>query len=133
MTIKYSTALRNRKMNQITATIDEGGKGRLKIYSGTRPAFGGSAGSLLADLAMATTSFGAASNGVITANAIASDQSANAAGTATWFRITDGSGAAVIEGDVGKTGSGKDLEMASVSFSVGLTVSVSSLRITEGN
>ena len=57
----------------------------LRIYDGTRPATGGAATTLLAELTCNAT-FAPAASGVLTLNAITQDSSANA-GTATWFRI----------------------------------------------
>lgn len=133
MTIGYVAATRNARMNEVTADIDAGTAGKLRIYNGTRPATGGTATTLLAELTLSVTSFGAASAGVITANAITQDSSANATGTATWFRITTSAGAAVLDGSVGVTSSGEDLELNSVSIGIGNIVDVTSLTITEGN
>lgn len=129
MALGYSTALRNAQMDEIPAAI--GASGLLRIYDGTRPATGGTATTLLAELALSATSAPAASGGVLTFNAITSDPSANATGTATWFRITTSGGTAVIDGSVGT--SGADINFNSVSFVSGATIAVSSLTITHGN
>ena len=88
---------------------------------------------LLAELAFSDPAFGVPASGVLTANAINDDTSANAAGTATWFRVVDSNGTFVYDGSVGLTSSGEDLELNTTTFSVGLNVSVTSLMITEGN
>jgi hypothetical protein len=67
----------------------------------------------------------------MTANAITDDSSANATGTASWFRITDSAGNAVVDGDVGTSGS--DLNLNTVSITSGVQVSVTSLVLTDGN
>lgn len=132
MALGFVVALRNNSLDEITTLIDAGaGAGLLRIYDGTRPATGGTATTLLAELTMIDPSFPAASSGAMTASAIADDTSANAAGTATWFRITDSTGAAVVDGDVGTSGS--DLNLNTVTFSIGLNVSVTSLVLTAGN
>lgn len=132
MALGFVVALRNNSLDEITTLIDAGaGAGLLRIYDGTRPATGGTATTLLAELTMTDPSFPAASSGAMTASAIADDTSANAAGTATWFRITDSTGAAVVDGDVGTSGS--DLNLNTVTFSIGLNVSVTSLVLTAGN
>jgi len=134
MAIAYVTALRNSRMAEVTAEIDAGSAGgTIKIYNGTRPATGGSATTLLAELTFASTSFGAPSSGRITANTISPDTDANATGTASWFRIAGSNGAFVADGTAGLTGSGADLELNSVSIGAGQRVEVTSFLITEGN
>lgn len=134
MALSLGTTIRNNKLNQITAAVDGGsGAGLLRIYSGTRPATGAAITSqtLLAELTFSDPSFPAASSGAMTASAITSDSSANATGTATWFRVVDSAGTFVMDGDVGTSGS--DLNLNSVSIVSGVTVSVTSFVLTEGN
>ena len=132
MALGFIVALRNSRLDEVTTLIDGGaGAGLLRIYDGTRPATGGTATTLLAELTMSDPSFPAASSGAMTASAISDDTSADAAGTATWFRLTDSTGAAVVDGDVGTSGS--DLNLNTTTFSVGLNVSVTSLVLTAGN
>ena len=132
MAVKYSTTLRNARANAITTDI--GGAGLLRIYSGTRPANPAApiTGTLLASLTLGTPFAPAASSGVLTANAITGDASADATGTATHFRIWRSDGTtAVIDGDVGTAGS--DLNLTTTSIVIGQPVNVTSLTITEGN
>ena len=106
--------------------------GKLRIYEGTQPADGDTgigASTLLAELTMNATAFGAASNGVITANAITADSAANATGTAQWFRIWKSNGTdEVVDGTVGT--SGCDLNMNSTAIQENAAVSVTSLTLT---
>jgi hypothetical protein len=121
-------------MDAVDAAVNAGASGGfLRIYNGTRPATGGTATTLLAELRFSSTAFGAAAGGVITAAAITSDASANATGTATWFRVTDSDGDVVMDGSAGLTGSGADLELAAVAVSAGQEVRVTSFVDTEGN
>ena len=132
MAIKYSDTLRNNQLNQITSAI--GASGLLRIYSGTRPANVAAAitGTLLAQLTLNATFAPAAASGVLTANAITGDSSADATGTATHFRIFQSNGTtAVIDGDVGTSGS--DLNLTTVSIVSGQPVNVTGLTITAGN
>lgn len=129
MALGYSTALRNAQLDEITTAI--GSNGLLRIYDGSRPATGGTATTLLAELALSATAAGAASSGVLTFSAITNDSSANATGTATWFRITTSGGTHVIDGNVGTSGS--DLNFNTTSFVSGAVISVTSLTITAGN
>jgi hypothetical protein len=69
---------------------------------------------------------------VLTYNAIAADASANATGTATWFRIVQSDGSThVMDGSVDT--SGADLNLNTTSIVAGANVSISSATITAGN
>lgn len=119
-------------LDQIKTAVDAGaGAGLLRIYDGSRPATGGSATTLLAELTFTDPSAPSASGGVLTFSSITSDSSANATGTATWFRLVDSTGAFVLDGNVGTSGS--DLNLNTTSIVSGATVSVTSFTITEGN
>lgn len=132
MTIAYVEALRNARLNAVRDQIDAGsGAGRLRIYDGTRPATGGTATTLLAELTLSDPSFAAAASGAITANSITEDSSADATGTATWFRVVDSDSNFVLDGSVAVSGS--DLNLSSTAISSGATVSVSSMVLTAGN
>jgi hypothetical protein len=72
----------------------------------------------------------AASNGVLTLNAMTQDSSANNAGTASWFRFFASGGTAVVDGDVGI--SGADLNLNTLSIVAGGPVQVTSAALTEG-
>lgn len=83
----------------------------------------------LAELRFASTAFPAASAGVLTANAIVTDTSADATGTATKYEVYKSDGTSKLwTGTVGITTS--DLILNSVSISQGAQVSVSSLMHT---
>ncbi len=71
---------------------------------------------------LANPAFGAASNGVATANTIADDASANATGTAAKCVFDDRDGTEVFQGTVGT--SGEDVNLNSVAISAGVTVSI---------
>ena len=131
MAISYATTLRNSRMDAIKTAIDAGAAGLLRIYDGSRPATGGAATNLLAELTFNDPSFPSATSGVITASAITQDSSANASGTATWFRVVDSTGTFVMDGNVGTTGS--DLNLTTVSIVITQPVSVTSFVLTEGN
>ncbi len=106
--------------------------GYLRIYSGTQAADANTAiGAqvLLAELRFGATAFGAAVAGVITANAITADSSANATGTAAWFRCLKSDGTtAVIDGSVG-TGT-HNLVLATTTITALQVVSCSSFTHT---
>ena len=129
MALAYATTLRNAMLDAITTAI--GSSGLLRIYDGSRPASGGTATTKLAELALSATAAGAASSGVLTFNSITQDSSADATGTATWFRIVTSGGTFVIDGSVGTSGS--DLNLTTTSIVATQPVSVTSFVITEGN
>lgn len=129
MALAFSTTLRNNRLDQITSAI--GSSGFLRIYDGSRPATGGATTTLLAELTCNATFAPAASGGVLTLNAITADSSANATGTATWFRLVTSGGTFVCDGNVGTSGS--DLNLNTTSIVSGANVSVTSFTITEAN
>jgi len=132
MALAYATTLRNARLDAINTAANAGaGAGLLRIYDGTRPATGGTATTLLAELTFSDPAFGAAGSGIITAASITQDSSANATGTATWFRVVDSSATFVMDGNVGTSGS--DLNMTTTSIVATQPVSCSSFVITEGN
>jgi hypothetical protein len=107
--------------------------GFLRIYDGTQAATASTAiGSqvLLAELTMNADAFPSASSNMLTANSITQDSSANATGTASWFRLVASNGTTVLlDGSVGT--SGCDLNLNSVSITAGGTVSCTSFTIVE--
>ena len=94
MALGYVNTLRNSRLDAITTAV--GNAGLWRIYDGTKPAIGGAATTLLAELTCGTPFAGAASGGVLTLNSITQDSSANATGTATWARIATSGGTAII-------------------------------------
>jgi hypothetical protein len=131
MTIAYSTTVRNSRLQVVRDAIDGGSAGLLRIYDGSRPATGGAATTLLAELTFSDPCAGAASGGSLTFSAITSDSSANASGTATWFRCVDSSATIVIDGSVSTSGS--DLNLDNTSINAGQQVACSSFVLTAGN
>ena len=107
--------------------------GYIRIYDGTQAATADTAVGaqvLLAELRFGATAFGSGSAGVATANAITADSSANATGTASWFRCLKSDGTTVIyDGSVGTATA--DLILNTVSIVSGASVSITSLTITE--
>lgn len=107
--------------------------GYLRIYDGAQPTNADTAVGaqvLLAELRFGSTAFGAAVAGVATANAITQDSSADASGTATWFRVLKSDGTTVLwDGSVGT--SGANLNLNSAAISQGAAVSVTSFTYTQ--
>lgn len=131
MALQYSTSLRNSRADATATAI--GSAGVLRLYTSPRPANVGTAittQTLLAELTCGSPFAPAASGGVLTANSITQDSSANNTGTAAWFRLFTSGGTAVVDGDVGVTGS--DLNLNTTSIVSGGPVQVTSAVFTEG-
>jgi hypothetical protein len=138
MAIKYSVAAKNAKLGATGLRAYIGTSALLRLYSGTRPTNPDTAlsgNTLLAELTCNATAFGSESGGVLTAGAISSTTGQAGAGSgtnATFFRLFKSDGTtAVIDGDVGTSGS--DLNLNNTSIASGQSVSISSFTITEGN
>ncbi len=132
MALGIVEAGRNNMLDEISALVNGGPSGGLiRIYDGARPATGGAVTTLLAELTFSDPAFPAAASGTMSANAITDDSSADATGTATWFRVVDSTGAFVYDGDVGTSGS--DLNLNTTSITIGVNVAISTLTITMGN
>lgn len=131
MAIGYdAVSIRNTMLDSITTRA--GNAALLRIYDGSRPATGGTPTTLLAELTCGSPFAAGASGGVLTANAITQDSSANASGTATWFRIVKADGTTfVLDGNVGTSGS--DLNLNTTTITIALPVGVTNFVITEGN
>jgi hypothetical protein len=127
---KLGNAAANASADATCALLNTG---YLRIYDGSQPAGADTAitsQTLLAELRFGSTAYGAAVAGVATANAITDDSSANASGTAAWFRALKSDGTtAVYDGTVGTAGC--DLNLNSVAISSGADVGISSLTYTQ--
>jgi len=127
---RLSNAAANAAVNAITDLL---GNGYLLIYDGAQPATTDTAITsqvLLAELRFASPAFGAASGGAATANAITGESSANATGTATWFRALKSDGTtAVFDGSVGVSSS--NINLSSTSITAGDSVEISSFTYTQ--
>lgn len=136
MALSYDlVSIRNAMLDLITTRAGNGALLRIYDSTGTgRPATGGAVTTqvLLAELTCGTPFAGSAASGVLTLSSITQDSSANASGTATWFRIVKSDGTTfVLDGNVGSSGS--DLNLTTTTIVSGQPVSVTSFTITEGN
>jgi len=106
--------------------------GYLRIYDGSQPATADTAVStqtLLAELRFNATAAPTASAGVLTFNALTADSSANATGTAAWYRALSSDGSTVVmDGTVGTTDA--NLILNSTAIQSGAQVSVTSFTHT---
>jgi hypothetical protein len=106
--------------------------GTVQIRDGAQPATADTAasGTLLATCAFANPAFSAAAAGVATAHAITQDASADASGTAAWFRVLALGGATVMDGTVG-VGANFDCSVVSTTVVAGDPFPITSMTITE--
>jgi len=117
-----STAARNAAANAIAALVDAGaGAGKLKLGTASMAV-------VLAELTMSDPAFGSAATGVLTANSISNDASADASGTAVEFILEDSDANLVISGTVGT--SGTDVVMVSNVITETEPVSITAMTLT---
>jgi hypothetical protein len=126
---KFANATVNAEADALARLLDNG---YFRIYSGTQPATADTAlsgNTLLAELRYAATSAPAASAGVLTFNAVTSDTSADATGTASFFRSLKSDGTSVVmDGSVGT--SAADAIINSTAIQAGTQVDVTSHTLT---
>lgn len=107
MPISVSVAGRNAGLDGVAGLIDGGvADSYIRFYDGAMPAnvtVTLSGNTVLAESTMAATAFTAAAAAAVTANAIGQVGVAQS-GTITFFRIFDGDGNAVIQGNAGDVG-----------------------------
>jgi hypothetical protein len=125
LNLKMANAAVNAEADALSDQLDNG---YLRIYDGSQPATADTAiGAqvLLAELRFNATASGAAVAGVLTFSAFTADASANASGTAAWFRALKSDGTTpVMDGSVGTATS--DLILNAVAIAAGAEVSVTS-------
>lgn len=133
LTPRLADAAKNAATDAVAALCNNG---YLRIYDSTgtgQPADPDSAVTtqvLLAELRLGSPAFAAAVAGVATANPISDDASANASGTATWFRVLASDGTTTLfDGSVGTATA--NLIMASTVIVAGAVVSVTALSYTQ--
>jgi hypothetical protein len=126
---KFANVTVNAEADALARLLDNG---YLRIYSGSQPtnadtALGAQV--LLAELRFNATSAPAASAGVLTFNSLTSDTSADATGTAAFYRALKSDGTSVVmDGSVGT--SSADLVLNSTAIQSGAQVDVTSFAVT---
>jgi len=129
--VKITNAAASAAADAVVDLVDAGaGAGTLTIFGSACPTNANDAdsGTILAELTFSDPAFGAASNGVATANAITQDASANATGTATCFRVKDSNGIVIMQGAISTSGS--DMNLVSTSITATQPVSITSFVYT---
>lgn len=138
MALKIIAALAVTLCDLVVDSIDIGaGSGHVKVYDGTRPASPATAVStqvMLVDYTLPEPAFGnavAVTGGATATAATISNTTAAASGTASWFRVFDGSGNAVFDGDITLTGSGGDLTMSALVITAGMDTGITGFTYTQ--
>jgi hypothetical protein len=128
MALRLATATRNAAADAAVDLLDSG---TIQIRTGAQPTAVGDAasGTLLGTLTFGAPAFGAAATGVATANAITSDTSADASGTAGHARILT-SGAAIHSDATCGQGTG-DFNWDNAVIVASGTLAISSMTYTQ--
>lgn len=123
----------------LATAIDAGTAAVIRILTGTAPADADAAetGTLLGTLTCSATAFsGVATNGNnarATFAAITSDSSADATGTATYFRILTQTGGTVIaQGDIGTSGASLILNTTAITSGSTISITAATIDLPEG-
>lgn len=132
MAIQLSVAGRNAMLDSIESTA--GASAVLKIRTGAAPATCATAdsGTVLATLNLPADYMAAASSGTKAKSGTWEDLSADATGTAAHFRLYTSGNSCFLQGTVTATGGGGDMEVSTVSFTTGDTVTVTTFTLTGG-
>lgn len=134
MALSFSASTANAMLAVITSKADLGASAAIiRIYSGTMPATADTAlagNTVLAELTCSDPSAAAPSSKTLTFSSITQDTSANASGTATFFRLMDSDFNVVLQGNVTATAGGGALELNTVSIVAGGPVQITSATLT---
>jgi hypothetical protein len=129
-----SNAAAKAALDAALALLNVGGAGTVEIRTGAPPTNveDAATGTLLGTLTLSATAFPASADAnpgaIATANAITDDSSADASGTAGWFRAKSGGGTGVIQGTCGTASA--DMILNTAVIVSGLPISVTSWTVT---
>ena len=108
--------------------------GTLDIRTGSPPGAGAPAtGTVLVSITLPADAFAPASGGTKAKSGTWQDLSANATGTAGYFRLLNSGATAVLEGTVSLTGGGGDMQLDNTSIAVGQQVTVTAFTLSSSN
>lgn len=136
MSLQYSVTIRNAQLDAVESNT--GGTAIMRIYDLTAAAPANCAaaitGGTLATITLPADWMNAASGGTKTLAGSWSDTSADAAGTADFFRIYDAAGTTChIQGTVTQTGSGGDLTLDNAVIAAAQVVTIATFSLVAGN
>lgn len=133
--IKFATAVRSAMAQAIVDALDGGaGPGLLQFYTGAQPASPDVAVTtqiLLGTLTLSDPA-GTITTGVLTFDVITQDGAADANGDATWARLRDSTGSAIIDLDVSDTSGAGAIKLNTIHIVAGGPILMNSLVITIG-
>jgi hypothetical protein len=134
MTLQFSVAVRNARLDSIETTV--GVSAVLKIRSGSAPANCAAAdsGTVLSTLSLPSDWLAAASSGSKAKSGTWQDASADAAGTAAHFRVYASDGTTChAQGTITATGGGGDMTLDNVTIAAGQQITITAFTLTDGN
>jgi hypothetical protein len=124
-------------LDALTDLLDVNGPGTVEIRVGAPPAtlLTAASGALLGTLTLAATAFVGATDdtdkATASADTITGDTSADADGTAGYYRAYDGNSLAVVQGDITTTGVGTgDMLLDSTTVTTGDTINITAWDIS---
>jgi hypothetical protein len=138
MALRVSTGLRNSQATNLASLFPNGAI--LEIRTGSQPAGGDTApsGTVLVTITLPNPSFGAAASGQIAKAGVWQDASADATGTAGWFRLRQAGDLGTtnttderLDGSVTVTGGGGDLTLDNTSITIAQQVTLNVFTITQ--
>lgn len=131
MALQFSTSVRNAILDAIESTT--GTSAKLSIFDGSIPAncAAADAGTALAILSLDSDWMAAAGSGTKAKAGTWADSSANATGTADYFRLYASDGTTChIQGTVTATGGGGDMTVDNINFAAGQAFSITTFTLT---
>lgn len=127
MSVTHASTQRDYIANYIADLCDISGPGNIVFHAAASTA--DSPGTEHAKVPFAATAFSAAASGVVTAQGVPLENSANTtAGTVAFASIQDGAGVVAAHCSVGTAG--EDITVSSLNFGLGDTISVTGLTYT---
>ena len=130
--VQIATTSANNMLTALLADLDTGaGNCTIEFYAGTIPATPETAISSQTKLGTTTCSdpVGSVATKALTFSAITQDSSADATGTASFVRIKNPAGTAIIDADCSNTGGSGAVKLNTVSIVAGGPISVTSMVI----
>lgn len=133
MAFQLSFDTRNATLQALEDTI--GANPIMTVSSGVIPANCGTAntGTVLATMVLPNDWLNTPSGGAITLSGTWQDLSADASGTASYFRLHNSPGTAChMQGTISATGAGGDMQLDNTNIAIGQQINITAFTITAG-